>query len=205
MKNLARQLCFGRDSKFTMLLILSVFTFVSLGCSNILREAQDDNPPANNNNRRARNEDDAPPVSTPARERSDAPVKAGSSVPSDEDLESLVQTSLQDFADAVENEDFSDFRGTVSKPFRDQFTADKFKDAFQAFINGKETFVPIIRSTGSMTPSYAPEPNVASQSGYKVLNVNGAYSTTPLPTKFELQYIGEGGQWKLIKIRIELR
>lgn len=203
MKNLARKICFGKDSKFTMLLILGVFAFVSLGCSNIFRGSQDDNPPAGDN-RRTRVEEDAPPVVPQTRERSRTMPKAGNSVPSDAELENLVQASLQDFADAVDNEDFTDFRDTVSKPFRDQFTAAKFNETFKPFIDRKKSLVPIIRSTGDMTPTYAPEPDVATQSGYKLLNVNGVYSTTPLPTKFELQYIAEGGQWKLVKIRVEV-
>jgi hypothetical protein len=124
--------------------------------------------------------------------------------PSDEEVNDLIQNTLQEFADAIDDEDFTIFREGVSKPFHDQFTADKFKSSFQEFIDRKSVFVPIIRSTSDMTPDFTSGPTVERESGYKVLKVSGEYATSPLPTKFDFKYLYETGEWRLLRIEVRV-
>jgi hypothetical protein len=129
---------------------------------------------------------------------------ASGDVPPDSELQSLVQETIQSFGDAVESEDFTDFRDDSSKVFQKQYTADACKTAFQVFINAKDRVIPTIRSSAAMTPSYSPAPNVTSQAGYKILNANGSYDTSS-PMNFELQYVKEGAEWKMVKIRVIMK
>lgn len=126
-------------------------------------------------------------------------------VPPDAELQALVQKSMQDFATAVDTEDFTSFHATTSSDFQKQFTPDSLKSAFNIFIQKKSAVVPILRSTSAMTPSYSPAPNVGKENMRNVLNVSGSYATSPVPTNFELRYLQDGGQWKLIKIVVKLQ
>lgn len=126
-------------------------------------------------------------------------------VPAEAELEALVQKTLQDFASSVDAGDFTGFRATTSSQFQSQFKTEALNSAFNVFIQKKSAVVPIIRSTAAMKPVYAPAPNIAKNNLVQVLNVNGSYSTTPVPTNFELQYMQDGGQWKIIKIVVKLQ
>jgi hypothetical protein len=136
--------------------------------------------------------------------RKNGSVASSGGTPRDEEVGDLVQNTLQEFADAIDEEDFTNFRDGVSKPFHDQFTADKFKSSFQEFIDRKSLFVPIIRSTSDMTSDFTSGPTIERESGYKVLKVSGEYATSPLPTKFDFKYLNESGEWKLLRIEVRI-
>lgn len=126
-------------------------------------------------------------------------------VPSDVETRMLVQKTLQDFATSVDTADFSIFHATTSSDFQKQFTPQALNTAFDVFIQKKTAVVPILRSTATMTPVYSPAPNVSKTNMRNVLNVNGTYATSPVPTNFELQYLQDDGQWKIIKIVVKLQ
>lgn len=126
-------------------------------------------------------------------------------LPQDAEMRALVQKSVQDFATSVETEDFTSFHATTSSDFQKQFTPQSLESAFNVFIQKKTAVVPILRSTATMTPVYSPAPNIGKNNSRNVLNVNGSYATSPVPTTFELQYMQDGGEWKIIKIVVKLQ
>lgn len=198
MKKFVHKICFGQDSKLTVLMVLLIFAFAGLGCGTI-KKALDE---AQSNSKKD--------TKTGGPNSSGAPVSgskdsSSSGNVSDAEVASLAQDTIQQFADAVEAEDFTEFRENVSTPFKEQFSPDAFKGAFNAFINVKKNVVPILRSTRKMTPTFSPEPAVSTEAGNRILDVNGRYQTTPLPTNFELQYVDEDGEWKLSKINIQVK
>lgn len=125
-------------------------------------------------------------------------------VPADAELSALVQYTLQDFAQAIETEDFTNFHANTSSQFQKQFTKEALESAFAVFIQKKEAVVLILNSTVTMQPVYSPAPNVGRESFVQVLDVKGKYETDPVPTNFKLRYLREGDQWKIIEIVIEL-
>ncbi|MBX7172308.1 MAG: hypothetical protein K1X72_15180 [Pyrinomonadaceae bacterium] len=125
-------------------------------------------------------------------------------VPEKEELNELVQTSLQDFTNAAEAGDFTNFRNNVSTVFKKQFTVKQFNDTFAPFITQRTNIVPILRSTKGMNPVYAPSPKTSVQYDYEVLEISGNYDTEPLPTKFSFRYIREDDLWKLIRLEISI-
>lgn len=126
-------------------------------------------------------------------------------MPSEEDVEALVRDTLAQFNDAVENEDFTDFHANSSRDFQATYTAEQMKNSFQVFIDKKAQVNPILRQIGGLTPDYSTAPNITTEKGYKLLNVDGSYATTPSETIFELQYELENKVWKLLKIKVRFQ
>jgi len=73
------------------------------------------------------------------------------------------------------------------------------KDSFQAFIDKSIS----IKDISSLDASFSPAPSVGRVLGFKTLIVEGKYSTNPNLTKFELNYIANGKDWKLSKIVVD--
>jgi len=134
----------------------------------------------------------------------DSPVASDDpDMPSSTELNDMVKTTILDFNSAIQQEDFTDFRNNVSKDFKNQFTADKMKQAFDQFVKNKDEAGPIFSSVSTKTPNYSPAPNITKEKGHKLLNLKGTYDTSDT-TKFDLQYVLEDGDWKLLKIRVEV-
>jgi len=122
-------------------------------------------------------------------------------VPSDDKLQSLVKTTLMDFNEAVQNDDFSDFHDTMSEPFKKQASPEKLSGVFHEFVEKKIDF----STAKNLKATFNPAPDVSDQSGYKVLHVKGYYPTSPRKTNFEFKYIDEDGEWKLSSIDINTK
>lgn len=209
MKNFVHKICFGKESKITVLLVLFVFAFVGFGCSTIKKALDDAQNNSKNDNKSGKSgsvkdtkSSQGGPSNAPATTNKTFSSKSDLS---DDEVAELAQDTIQQFADAVETEDFTEFRENVSTPFKQQFSAAAVKGAFNAFINVKKQVVPILRSTGDMTPTFSPEPAVSNKGSNKFLDVNGKYDTSPLPTNFVLQYVDDGGEWKLLQINIQVK
>lgn len=204
MKNLINKLLFGKD-RFSGVLALIIISLIALGCTcgkdfdlaNIGKEES-------NTTRTAANTEDSneDPFGTPATQDKTSTTKADAStgeVPSDEQLQDLVKTTLLDFNAAVMSEDFTEFHSNICKPWQKQTTPESLKSVFQGFIDKNIT----IGSISSLDAEFSPEPTVGREVGFKTLKLKGKYPTSPRVTKFELNYIPEGKEWKLSKIEID--
>ncbi len=126
-------------------------------------------------------------------------------MPSQAEQDALVSGTMEDFTDAVQKGDFTEFRDSnCSKEFKSTVSAQRFNQLFDSFIKQKKDLAPILRSTADMTPEYSPAPNITEDGDLKLLNLKGSYDTTQ-KTTFELKYAKEGSDWKIfgIKIRVE--
>jgi len=205
MKNFIREIFVGKDNKISGLIAFGILGLIVLGC-NCNKEMFDSTNKSGNSSNSAPVSNTAPvsnsgnPFSTPR-----PPSKADGEIPSDAELQNLVQITLQDFTDAVEAGDFSDFRETGSKAFQQQFSTEKLNATFIQFVTLKMAIVPMIRSTAAMSPSYSPLPNISQERRNKTLNVKGVYNTSPNPMNFTLKYLIEDERWKLIGIEIRFQ
>ena len=120
-------------------------------------------------------------------------------IPSNSELNAMVQKTLKEFTEAVDREDFTDFRESTSSAFQGLYTAENLKTAFATFVTQKDKFVPIMRTISSETPSYSPAPTNTDGE----LVANGTVKGKQLVT-FELSYVKEDGDWKVQKIRVKL-
>ena len=109
----------------------------------------------------------------------------------DGELQTLVKTTLVDFNSAIQSGSFDSFHSSTSSYLQDQITVAQLEQQFSEFIQRKIDFSDIASKQASIKPAFE------NQNGIKVLNANGSYPTTPA-TNFELQYIQEDVEWKLV-------
>ncbi len=89
----------------------------------------------------------------------------------------------------------------MSKPFQKQASPEKLKDVFKDFINAKLDF----KEIRNLQAGFNPSPSVESSFGIKTLRLKGVFQTSPRKTNFDLKYIPEGEDWKLISIEINTK
>jgi len=192
MKKLAAKLLFGKNSMFSGIIALSIVGLIALGCTcgkelgNLGKD--DDSTTASNTT-----------------EPSNAPVKKADAstgqVPSNDQLQDLAKTTILDFNDALQTEDFSDFHRNISKPFQKEASPERFKQVFKAFIDAGIDFKEVRSLSANFTTPAAIDKSV----GGKRLKLKGNYATSPRRTNFDLQYIPEGDEWKLVHIEINTK
>lgn len=110
----------------------------------------------------------------------------------------LVRESMKKFAQAVISKDFKDFHRHVSQLWQRQITVEQFNQVFKAFIDADlnllflENYMPVFD-------------DIPSVSDEGVLTIKGYYPTKPSRVMFELGYIQEGLDWKLVKTNINIK
>jgi hypothetical protein len=198
MKRSLESIFIGSDGKTSGIIALAVIALIALGCT--CGEGFDLGKLAENT---STNSDSPISEGTPSNDRrSDATRQADASkgeLPDDDELQSMVKTTLLEFNDAIQSEDFTEFYGNICEPWKKQTTPEKLKTSFQKFIDTGIS----IASIDPLTAEFSPQPSVGREIGYRTLKVSGRYLTKPMMTKFELNYIPEGKQWKLSKIVVD--
>lgn len=127
---------------------------------------------------------------------SGAASSSSADVPADAELQTLVTASLDDFADAVQENDFSDFYANCSQSFQNQFTLEKVAETFGQFSKNKINLTP--KSGANLT--FAPKAAINDKG---ILIANGTYQTAANKTaKFETKYLQEDGEWKLLGLYV---
>ena len=134
-------------------------------------------------------------------ENVEKPFASDGELPNEAQLQAMTTEILLKFNDAVQKGDFTDFHGNISSVWKKTSTPETFNQGFKEFIDKKID----ISTIKGKTAEYDPQPTVVKKSGYKVLSAKGNYDTSPLPTRFDIEYIQEGSEWKLISIRVDTR
>lgn len=196
MRRLIKNLMLGKSNFMSGVIALGIVSLVALGCNcnkdlgNLGTNTESNTTVANT---------EATPVKTsPEDALSDS---SRGDVPSEREMEKLVKRTLLDFNDAVQKGDFTDFHSKISNVWKKTASPEKFNQGFSEFI---QKDIDISNIEGKVA-SFDPKPSVKRKSGYKVLEAKGRYETSPLPVRFENEYIEEDGDWKLISIRVDTR
>lgn len=198
MRRLLKELVWGKNNLFNGIVALGVVAAIAMGC-NCGKDFDLANVGKNNDSNRTVSNTDSTPDKTPEESKlSDA--KRGD-VPSEREMEELIETTLGDFNDAVQSGDFTNFHGKISKVWKKTSTPETFNQGFSEFIEKKVD----VSTIEGKDAKFDPEPKVEKKRGYKVLTAKGMYDTYPLPVRFENEYIQEDGDWKLISIRVDTR
>jgi hypothetical protein len=111
---------------------------------------------------------------------------------------------MKDFTQGVEDGNFSALNQSASKEFQTQVGADKIKTAFQPMIDKKDVVLPTLESAETMTPQYSETPAIKEESGGYSLPLNGSFATDQVKTNFNLKYIWQDSQWKLLVIEVRM-
>jgi hypothetical protein len=112
--------------------------------------------------------------------------------------EVLIKASLLTFNDANVTGNYSVMHAKLSKPFRDKFPPDRLKEVFKVFHEKRIDFDLI-----AAKQPIASKPATVSDNG--VLMLHGHFDTTPSRVNYELDFIMSDGEWKLIRINVELK
>ncbi len=112
--------------------------------------------------------------------------------------EALIKSTLLTFNDANITGDYDVLHAKLSKPFRDQFPPERLKEAFKAFADNNVDF----KIVAAKTPVAKQEPSVSDKG---VLSLYGHFDTTPSHVYYELEFIMSDGEWKPIKINVNIR
>jgi hypothetical protein len=126
-------------------------------------------------------------------------ILQASEVPEEADIKSMTESSLLSFGRAVKKKDFSTFYDGVATVWQKQTTPEKLEEAFKDFY-GKNVDLPA--AIKEMDPVFNHKPEINSDD---VLIVKGYYPTTPNRIVFELKYLEEEGDWKLVGINVNLK
>jgi opacity protein-like surface antigen len=119
-------------------------------------------------------------------------------VPAPELQEVLIKASLMTFNDANVTGNYSVLHAKMSKPFRDQFTPEKFKEAFKAFVDQHIDFDVVVAK-----PPVSTEEAKVNDEGRLLLR--GYFDTKPSRVRYDLDFIMSEGEWKLIKLNVDVK
>ena len=119
-------------------------------------------------------------------------------VPSETLQEVLIKTSLLTFNDAALTGNYAVLYAKLSKPFRDQYPPDKLKETYKVF-GEKGINLGLI---AAKAPVPAGESKVDDRG---VLLLKGYFDTTPSRVNYDLGYIMSDGEWKLIRLNIDVK
>lgn len=116
-------------------------------------------------------------------------------VPSSTELESLTNTTMNNFALAIDKQDFSDFHTTIASVWQLHITPAEFLDAFKVIIDKNINLTPI----NQYQPIFNVKPYINSEGRLILI---GHYSLESFIVYFELNYIYEDPAWKLTDITV---
>jgi hypothetical protein len=119
-------------------------------------------------------------------------------VPTNKELKTLALDSLLLFNVAIQTKSFEDFYGHISKIWQKQITPEKLLNVFHSFIDQKINIALIVREE----PDFDGTPAINDEG---VLVIKGSYPTQPSKVFFELKYVAEGENWKLIGINVQVK
>ena len=112
--------------------------------------------------------------------------------------EVLIKSTLMTFNDANITANYDILHAKSSKPFRDQFPPDKLKEAFKVFADNRVD----LKIVSAKTPIASREPGINDNG---VLILYGYFDTTPSHVYYELEFIMSDGDWKPIRIDVNVR
>ena len=119
-------------------------------------------------------------------------------IPDEKDLQFLADGSLVSFGLAIKKKDFSKFYDEFADVWQKQTTPDKLKDAFKDFFDKNIDLPAAIKDK---EPVFNQPAKVNEDS---VLLLKGYYTTTPNRVVFELKYVEESDEWRLVGINVKL-
>jgi hypothetical protein len=126
------------------------------------------------------------------------PAQAQNTPPEPEMQEVLIKTTLLSFNDANLTQNYDVLHAKLSKQFREQFPPERLKQVFKPFVDQKIDINPIAAKK--------PIPDKTAEVDERgVLSLTGHFDTTPSHVFYDLGYVVSEGQWKPIKINVNVR
>lgn len=124
------------------------------------------------------------------------PVRAAE-VPEKSEIKNMTQESMTAFGEALKENDFSGFYDNIADIWKKQTNPEKLLAAFKEFTGPNFDILGIVKE---LKPTFDPPAEVNSD---EVLIIKGYYPTKPKHVVFQLKYIEEEEEWKLVGINVK--
>jgi hypothetical protein len=125
-----------------------------------------------------------------------APASA-QNVPDARVQEILIKASLLTFNDANVTGNYEVMHAKLAKAFGDQFPPQRLAETFKGF---RDLHVNL-----DMIAAMKPVPVDAKVDGSGKLMLKGYFDTSPSRTNYDLGYVMQDGEWKLVGINVDLK
>lgn len=191
MKKFATTLLFGKDAGLSGIIALLIVAAIALGCTCGKNFGDLGNTSSTSNS-----------TSTSSNTATEPPDADG--IPSDTTLQAMIKETTADFAQAIDTNDFHDIYEKSSTDFQSTYTEEQMKNVFKTFVTKKKFILPSINKVPGSKGEFSPAPSIRTENGLEILVLNGKFPTKPLAVKFEYEYVKRGGQWKLLKLIINM-
>lgn len=185
MKNIVLDIISGKNL-FSGLIALAVIASIALGC-NCGKDLDLSNIGKNTN------------TSSPPTKTSDDDI-----LPPDAIVEDLVLETMKKFRDGVQSEDFSELYNDASTDFQGTYTLSQVNSSFKTYTDKKKFVVPILDKVQSMSAEFDRKPSLRSEKGLSILMASGKFKTKPYNVRFDYEYVLREGEWKLLKLVINI-
>lgn len=119
-------------------------------------------------------------------------------VPSEAEAKRMALDSLMAFNQALTSKNFDRFYAHIAKLWQAQTTSAKLKEIFQPFLAQDADISPIAK----LEPVFDAKPAINEDS---FLALKGSYPTRPSKVFFDLTYVYEDQNWKLVGINVNLK
>jgi hypothetical protein len=126
-----------------------------------------------------------------------APV-AAQKVPIPIVQEALIKATLLTFNDANITGNYDVLHAKLSKPFRDTFSPEQLKETFRIFAQRHVD----LKIVAAKSPISVQEPSVTENG---ILLLYGYFDTIPSHVYYELEFIMSDGDWKPIRIDVQIK
>lgn len=122
-------------------------------------------------------------------------ARAADTVPSSTAQEILIKTSLLSLNDAITSGNFTVLHTKLAKPFREQFDADRLKQAFKSFADQKIDMAAIAAAPPVSTDD-------AQIDGRGALLLRGRFDVDRSRVVYELDFLPSEGEWKPLGLHV---
>jgi hypothetical protein len=131
-----------------------------------------------------------------------APIFA-TDVPDEEEIKSLTERTLLAWNKGVLKKDFTAFsKNEFASAVQDQLTPEKLLNNFKEAV---DKGIDISSAVKEMEPEFKPEPSMSHVGDFEVLTVKGFYDTKPNRLNFQLKYVEDKDEWKLVGIDVVIK
>jgi hypothetical protein len=127
-----------------------------------------------------------------------SPARAASGLPSEEGRDILIISTLLRFNDANLSGNYSVLRDRASRQFREQNSLSKVSGAFKVFRDLSINLEEVI--TRDIQPD---EDGETAHGG--ILRLSGFMDLSQYRMKYELRYVNDRGEWKLLSINVDVK
>jgi hypothetical protein len=119
-------------------------------------------------------------------------------LPSDDDQDVLVRTTLMTFNDANMTGNYSVFIAKASKQFQSQIAPEKLASSLESFRTNRLFFESVVTEDYDSTE----KPTIDAEGG---LNLGGVFKTDDMEVKYKLRFIQNDNLWKLLGFNVDAK